>query len=409
MQRHQPVLQLLRIPPPIEASGEATPREARFSTSMRQDKVDKVVEALAADFDRQNGRLKKSQVERLVVKRNLSPSELRAVHEGLAGRNICPEDDDPGANELDAVEDGALTLSVSGDPLTNVLRRARSRKLLTAKEEVELGRRIQLAIKVRKNPDGLDPNDPTVVETLRRGEQAREQLITANLLLVLAWARRYQTSSFDLSDLFQEGVMGVMKAAERFDPELEFKFSTYATWWIRQSITRAIADKERLVRLPVHRIESIRKLRRAVRLLTYEQGGEEPTIRELSETLGWSRDRTAFVCALAGWVDVSIDEPVDEESSLRISDMLVAPDASALDQLTDSERRQRVLDLLSRLTDNQEEVLLRRFGFQDLGDGQTLQEIGDHFGLTRERIRQIEEKALKRATKKATELGLDEI
>jgi RNA polymerase primary sigma factor len=376
---------------------------------MRQDKVDKVVEALAADFDRQSGRLKQSQVERLVTKRNLSPSELRAVHEGLKERDICPEDDNPGADVLKTVQDDVLKSSVSGDPLTNVLRRARSKKLLTAKEEVELGRRIQLAIKVRKNPDGLDPNDPTVLETLRRGYQARDQLITANLLLVLAWARRYQTSSFDLSDLFQEGVMGVMKAAERFDPELEFKFSTYAVWWIRQSITRAIADKERLVRLPVHRIESIRKLRRAVRLLTYERGGEEPTNRELSETLGWSRDRTAFVCALASWVDVSIDEPVDEEGSLRISDMLVAPEPSALSQLTDAERSERVSDLLSRLTDNQEEVLLRRFGFQDLGDGQTLQEIGDHLGLTRERIRQIEEKALKRATKKAAELGLDEI
>jgi len=376
---------------------------------MRQEKIDKVIEALAADFDRQSGHLQKSQVERLVVKRNLSPSELREVHTGLKERNICPEDDNPGADELETVEDEVCILSVSGDPLNNVLRRARSRKLLTAKEEVELGRRIQLAIKVQKNPDGLDPNDPTIVETLRRGEQAREQLISANLLLVLAWARRYQTSSFDLSDLFQEGVIGVMKAAERFDPELEFKFSTYAVWWIRQSITRAIADKERLVRLPVHRIESIRKLRRAARLLRYEQGGEEPTIRELSETLGWPRDRTAFVRELAGWVDVSIDEPLDEESSLRISDMLVAPALSALNQLTDAERRERVLELLSRLTDNQEEVLLRRFGFQDLGDGQTLQEIGDHFGLTRERIRQIEEKALKRATKKATELGLDEI
>jgi len=376
---------------------------------MRQEKIDKVIEALAADFDRQSGHLQKSQVERLVVKRNLSPSELREVHTGLKERNICPEDDNPGADELETVEDEVCILSVSGDPLNNVLRRARSRKLLTAKEEVELGRRIQLAIKVQKNPDGLDPNDPTIVETLRRGEQAREQLISANLLLVLAWARRYQTSSFDLSDLFQEGVIGVMKAAERFDPELEFKFSTYAVWWIRQSITRAIADKERLVRLPVHRIESILKLRRAARLLKYEQGGEEPTIRELSETLGWPRDRTAFVRELAGWVDVSIDEPLDEESSLRISDMLVAPALSALNQLTDAERRERVLELLSRLTDNQEEVLLRRFGFQDLGDGQTLQEIGDHFGLTRERIRQIEEKALKRATKKATELGLDEI
>lgn len=376
---------------------------------MHQQKVDKVIDDLGADFDRQGGRLTKSQVERLVVKRNLSPLELRAVHEGLKARNICLEDDNPGSLEIDCTEEEAIRSSISGDPLTSVLRRAQSRKLLTAKEEVELGRRIQLALKLRKNADGVEPNDPVLLDTLRRGEQARDQLIAANLLLVLAWARRYQAGSFELSDLFQEGVIGLMKAAERFDPELEFKFSTYAVWWIRQSITRAIADKERLVRLPVHRVESIRKFRRAVRLLTYEHRGEEPTIRELSETLGWSRDRTAFVSALAGWVDVSIDEPVGEDGTPRISDMLVAPEPSALTQVTDSERREKVLDLLSRLTNSQEEILLRRFGFHDLGEGETLQEIGDDFGLTRERIRQIEEKALKRATKKAGELGLEEI
>ena len=375
---------------------------------MHREKVEKVVDDLAADFDRQNGRLAKSQVERLIVKRNLSPFELRAVHEELKNRNICLEDDNPGVVEIDAAEEEALESSVSGDALSSVLRRARSKKLLTAKEEIELGRRIQLALKIRKNTDGLDPNDPVVVDTLRRGEQARDQLIAANLLLVLAWARKYQAGSFDLSDLFQEGVIGLMKAAERFDPELEFKFSTYAVWWIRQSITRAIADKERLVRLPVHRVESIRRFRRAARLLTYENGGV-PTIRELADTLGWSLDRTAFVSALAGWVDVSIDEPIGEDGTLTVGEMLVAPEPSALTQLTESERRQKVLDLLSRLTDSQEEVLLRRFGFSDLGDGETLQEIGDDFGLTRERIRQIEEKALKRATKKATELGLDEV
>jgi RNA polymerase primary sigma factor len=231
---------------------------------MSSARVQQVLEALLADYERQEGRITIAQIERLVLKRELSPLEVRDVFKGLAVLQIQPEEPE---QDQSAPESDEMLPSLS-DGLDSVIRSARARELLTRNEEVELGRRIKLAQQARNQTLETDNNTLKYDQIIQRGESARDRLVKANLLLVLAWARKYEAyTNFELADLFQEGVIGLMKAVERYDPELGLKFSTYAVWWIQQAITRALADRERMVRLPVHRVEQVHKFKRAVRFL----------------------------------------------------------------------------------------------------------------------------------------------
>ena len=231
-------------------------------------------------------------------------------------------------------------------------------------------------------------------EALAKTTVARERMITANLRLVIAIARRYTNQAFPVTDLIQEGNLGLLKAVERFEYERGHKFSTYGTWWIRQSITRAIADHSRTIRLPVHVNETLHKLSRVERELRQELGGE-PTADDLATRLGVSPRKIHDLRRVAQ-PTVSLDPIVDEETGATIADNI--PDnrhPSVLDRLVYQSLREGIAELLGDFSSQQATVIKLRYGLTD-GIPHTLEEIGQIFSLTRERIRQIEDKMLRK-------------
>jgi len=244
--------------------------------------------------------------------------------------------------------------------------------LLTASEELEIAKRIE-----------------------EGDEEARDILISSNLRLVVSIAKKYVGRGMLFLDLIQEGNMGLVKAVEKFDYKKGFKFSTYATWWIRQAITRAIADQARTIRIPVHMVETINKLTRAQRELTQELG-REPSAEEISQRLdGISPDKVREIQKIA-LEPVSLETPIGEEDDSHLGDFIEDKDAMGPDEYASHELLKDEIDsILSGLTEREEKVLRLRFGLYD-GRTRTLEEVGKEFNVTRERIRQIEAKALRK-------------
>jgi RNA polymerase primary sigma factor len=264
--------------------------------------------------------------------------------------------------------------------------------LLTAQEEVQLARSIELGKKAREALDSGEVDDRVKAERfIRQGEEARQQFISANLRLVVSIAKRYANSGLALLDLIQEGNLGLIKAIEKFEYRKGFKFSTYATWWIRQSITRAIADKGRTIRVPVHMMDTISQVRQAENHLR-KRSGQVPTPDEIADHAGLEVRKVIEAMQVAP-EPVSIFEPVgDEEATL--GDFIEDADAPEPFDLVALEMGKRdLVDVLNKLDDRERIVLTMRYGLDD-GVPRTLDEVGRLFDLTRERIRQIESRAL---------------
>ena len=269
--------------------------------------------------------------------------------------------------------------------------------LLSGDEETKLAvqmRDAQEAKQALENPD-LTPEARDGYEAVvKQGNKARKRLIEANLRLVVSIAKKYVNKGMQFLDLIQEGNMGLMKAVEKFDYTKGFKFSTYATWWIKQSITRAIADQARTIRIPVHMVETINKAGRVSRQLLQELG-REPTPEEIAEKMGVPVEKINEIQKISQ-DPVSLEKPIGEEEDSKMIDFIEdndTPSPSALSEAT--MLNDKLNEVLATLTPRENEVIRRRYGLDD-GKPKTLEEVGREFNVTRERIRQIEAKALRK-------------
>ncbi len=294
----------------------------------------------------------------------------------------------------------ASTVMLTGDPVRMYLKEIGKVDLLTAADEVDLAMKIEAGLEATEKLEAADAGEITLsraeMRRLSRVEQvgleAKQALISANLRLVVSIAKRYVGRGMLFLDLIQEGNLGLIRAVEKFDYEKGFKFSTYATWWIRQAITRAIADQARTIRIPVHMVETINKLVRVQRQLLQDLG-RDPTPEEIGAEMDMSADRVREIQKISQ-EPVSLETPIGEEEDSQLGDFIedsqavVPPDAASFSML--QEQLSKVLDSLA---DRERKVIELRFGLVD-GHPRTLEEVGREFGVTRERIRQIESKTL---------------
>ncbi|MGE4572086.1 MAG: RNA polymerase sigma factor RpoD [Candidatus Izemoplasmatales bacterium] len=299
------------------------------------------------------------------------------------------------------VFDSSVAIKVD-DPVRMYLKEIGRVDLLTSEEEYELATLVDRDKKVReiyeyRRQENIPISDEEMFEfeeVFRKGDFARKKLVEANLRLVVNIAKRYVSRGLQFLDLIQEGNMGLIKAVGKFDYTKGFKFSTYATWWIRQAITRAIADQARTIRIPVHMVETINKMVRTQRTLT-QKLKREPTPEEVAAEMGITADRVQAIQKTAQ-EPISLEQPVGEEEDSSLGDFIADNEILNPYEFTTKEMLKRELNAaLATLTDREEKVLRMRFGLLD-GKPRTLEEVGKEFDVTRERIRQIESKAIKK-------------
>ena len=297
--------------------------------------------------------------------------------------------------------DGGVTM-LTGDPVRMYLKEIGKVPLLTAAEEIDLAMKIEAGVAATEE---LEKAEEDGIELERRekrrlsrieqvGLDAKQQLIEANLRLVVSIAKRYVGRGMLFLDLIQEGNLGLIRAVEKFDCTKGFKFSTYATWWIRQAITRAIADQARTIRIPVHMVETINKVIRVSRQLLQELG-HDPSPNEIAAEMNMPVDKVREILKIAQ-EPVSLETPIGEEEDSHLGDFIPDEGASEPSEAASfTLLKEQLMDVLSTLTPREEKVLKLRFGIED-GRTRTLEEVGKEFNVTRERIRQIEAKALRK-------------
>lgn len=359
---------------------EAKRKQAEAGSKNRSSEI---VDNLLSKGKKNGGTLTYGELVEALQTQDLSPDEIDNMYDIFSTKGIEIVDDsnsgdqqDDDVDPDDKDEEVEIDLSVPegvsiDDPVRMYLKEIGRVPLLTAEEEVALAKRMQ---------DG--------------DEMAQKRLAEANLRLVVSIAKRYVGRGMLFLDLIQEGNLGLIKAVEKFDYTKGYKFSTYATWWIRQAITRAIADQARTIRIPVHMVETINKLIRVSRQLL-QQLGREPAPEEIAKEMEITVERVREIMKIAQ-EPVSLETPIGEEEDSHLGDFIEDQDAPApADAASFMLLKEQLEEVLDTLTPREEKVLRLRFGLDD-GRARTLEEVGQNFGVTRERIRQIEAKALRK-------------
>ena len=356
--------------------------ETKTAKAAGKGRSSEIVEGLLAKGKKNGGTLTYGELIDALQKQDLSPDEIDTMYDTFSKRGIEIVDDSQDNSSDDDVdidksdEDVEIDLSVPegvsiDDPVRMYLKEIGRVPLLTAEEEVALAKRMEAG-----------------------DEEAQKRLAEANLRLVVSIAKRYVGRGMLFLDLIQEGNLGLIKAVEKFDYNKGYKFSTYATWWIRQAITRGIADTGRTIRVPVHMVETINKTLRMTRTLLQELG-REPTPEEVADRLNVPVSRVREVLKISR-DPVSLDTPIGEEDDSHLGDFIEDDSAlSPADSAAFSMLREELNTALESLTDRERQVVELRFGLRD-GRARTLEEVGREFNVTRERIRQIEAKALRK-------------
>ena len=335
--------------------------------NVSEQKLNEILTGIINNYGKK-GSITTNQLCDIMEKFDTNPTQIDYVYKSLNDAGIQIVDEEQRDRELfeQALSDIGLD-----DPVKMYLKDIGRVPLLSAEEEVELAKRMQ--------------EDDVA---------AKKRLSEANLRLVVSIAKRYVGRGMLFLDLIQEGNLGLMKAVEKFDYQKGFKFSTYATWWIRQSITRAIADQARTIRIPVHMVETINKLTRVQRVLLQELG-REPTPEEIAEKMGVTEERVREIQKIAQ-DPVSLETPIGEEEASHLGDFIEDEKTmTPSDSVATTMLKEQLLGVLDTLTPREEKVLRLRYGIDD-GKPRTLEEVGKEFNVTRERIRQIEAKALRK-------------
>ncbi len=348
-----------------------------LSPDARQAKLNELYE-----YGKTKGSLTYKDIMDRLMEMDMEPDQLDKVLETLEalGVEVINENEPAPVAAPAAVQEDLTDMSAPegvsiDDPVRMYLKEIGKVPLLTAEEEVEIAKQLE---------SGTDEEK----------EEAKRKLAEANLRLVVSIAKRYVGRGMLFLDLIQEGNLGLIKAVEKFDYTKGFKFSTYATWWIRQAITRAIADQARTIRIPVHMVETINKLIRVSRQLLQEYG-REPTPEEIAKEMGISEAKVREIIKIAQ-EPVSLETPIGEEEDSHLGDFIPDDDAPApAEAASFALMKEQLMEVLDTLTPREEKVLRLRFGLDD-GHQRTLEEVGKVFNVTRERIRQIEAKALRK-------------
>ena len=386
----------LDIPEEEEKEEEELEAQAK---DLREEKQKELLDLLMAQAKKSSNKLPEKEVNKILDSFNLETVHLPDIYDELWAKGVeiipeetLPEDlnligDDVVLEEVEMTSDETLDADFESefesgvtkgiavdDPVRMYLKEIGKVPLLTAEEEVELAKKM--------------------AEGGEEGEEAKKRLCEANLRLVVSIAKRYVGRGMLFLDLIQEGNLGLIKAVDKFDYTKGYKFSTYATWWIRQAITRSIADQARTIRIPVHMVETINKLIRVSRQLLQELG-REPSPEEIAEEMGLSVDKVREIQKVAQ-EPVSLETPIGEEEDSHLGDFIPDEDVpQPVEAAAFSMLKEQLVEVLDTLTDREQKVLKLRFGLED-GRARTLEEVGKEFEVTRERIRQIEAKALRK-------------
>ena len=368
---------------------------------------------------KKKGSLSSSELMDVLEDMDLESDQMDKIYDTLENLGIdtvgedyipdLPDDADPpleameDISEEEIVDPNSMVDSFgTDDPVRMYLKEIGKVNLLSSDEEIELAQSMDAGNAAKAQLEELqaageeipDEVKAELDKAIKKGERAKQRLAEANLRLVVSIAKRYVGRGMQFLDLIQEGNLGLIKAVEKFDYTKGYKFSTYATWWIRQAITRAIADQARTIRIPVHMVETINKVIRVSRQLLQELG-HDPTPEEIAEEMSMPVERVREILKIAQ-EPVSLETPIGEEEDSHLGDFIPDEDASEpAEAASFTLLKEQLVEVLSTLTPREEKVLKLRFGIED-GRTRTLEEVGKEFNVTRERIRQIEAKALRK-------------